>query len=115
METQPSGIVFTQQTRNKYSKPTNIKFKGYGTVKCGITNTIYVISTSGTTRTDSGGSVMQEQLPRNLYTDNKAKISPSGRNDILLIKLSMLSVIELIENTASHGVAYAFKKAKLNQ
>ncbi len=40
---------------------------------------------------------MQEQFPRNLYTLNKAKISPVGQNDTLLIKLSILSVIELIE------------------
>ena len=30
----------------------------------------------------AGGSAMQEQLPRNLYTLNKAKISPTSRNDI---------------------------------
>ncbi len=39
----------------------SLKF-GYVTVKCGITNIICVISTSG----------------RNLYTRYKAKISPAG-------------------------------------
>ena len=51
-----------------------------------------------------------ERLPRNLYMLNRGKISPSGRNDMLLIKLSILSVIALIENTATHGAMNVFNK-----
>ena len=40
---------------------------------------------------------------RNLNTLNRGKISPAGRNDKLLIKLSILSVVALVENSATHG------------
>ena len=40
---------------------------------------------------------------RNLYILDRGKISPAGRNDTLLIKLSILSVAALVENTATHG------------
>jgi hypothetical protein len=47
---------------------------------------------------------------RNLTSIECIKISPAGRNDRLLIKLSILSVIELIENTATHGTCMYFTK-----
>ena len=46
---------------------------------------------------------MQERLPINLYTLNRGKISPAGRNDTFLMKLSILYVVALVENTATHG------------
>ena len=57
-----------------------------------------------------------ELLPRNLYTLNRGKISPVGRNDTLLIKLSILSVISLVENTASHGPSiFLIKRTSVKQ
>jgi len=38
------------------------------------------------------------------------KISPASRNDTLLIKLSVLSVVEFIENTATQRVVYVLIK-----
>ena len=47
---------------------------------------------------------------RNLYTLHRGKISPAGRNDTLLIKPGILSVIALIENLATHVTMYVFNK-----
>ena len=57
------------------------KMKGYVTIKSGTIKISFVISTSR----------------RNLYTLNRGKISPAGRNDKLLIKLSILSVVDVAE------------------
>ena len=54
---------------------------------------------------------MQEQLPRNLTSIECLKISPAGRNDTLLIILSILSVVALAENTTTHRAMYVFNKA----
>ncbi len=64
-----------------------------------LQTSIYVISTSR----------------KNLNFIECIKISPTGRNDRLLIKPSILSVIELIENATSLGAEYVSKKAKFNQ
>ena len=48
---------------------------------------------------------------RNLTSFERIKISPAGRNDTLLIKLDILSVIALVENTATHEIMYVFNKA----
>ena len=48
---------------------------------------------------------------RNLTSIECLKISPAGRNDTLLIKLSILFVVALVENTATHGAMYVFNKA----
>ena len=45
---------------------------------------------------------------RNLSFFECIKISPVGRNDTLLIKLSILSVTELIENTVSPSCRVCF-------
>ena len=54
---------------------------------------------------------MQERLPRNPTSIECIKISPSGRNDTLLIKLSLLSVLELVKNTVTRGGIFVFNKA----
>ena len=64
---------------------------------CGITNIVCVISTSG----------------RNLTSIECIKVSPAGRSDRLLIKLSIMSVVDLIESTASHGAYMYFPKCTM--
>jgi len=65
-----------------------------------------VVSTNGTTVWKQEVEQCMERLPRNLYTLNRGKISPVGRNDTLLIKLSILSVVTLVENTTTQGAGY---------
>ena len=48
---------------------------------------------------------------RNLTPIECIKISPAGRNDTILIKLSILFVVAPVENTVAHWAMSIFNKA----